>query len=99
MRNVGYNGTMLAALEPNSDSGASGSAKCHEVRKKATWMQSSGGPDKVPLPSERTRVFISYSHQDKQQLERLQVHLKQQLERGLVDCWDDTKIPPGTDWL
>jgi hypothetical protein len=40
---------------------------------------------------ERTKVFISYSHQDKPWLERLRVHLKP-LERDLdIDIWDDSK--------
>jgi chaperonin GroEL len=47
---------------------------------------------------ERTKVFISYSHQDKPWLERLHVHLKP-LQRDLdIDIWDDSKIKPGTKW-
>jgi hypothetical protein len=47
----------------------------------------------------RTKVFISYSHQDISWLERLQVHLKP-LERDFsLDIWDDRKIQAGSKWL
>ncbi len=47
---------------------------------------------------ERTQVFISYSHQDKHWLERLQVHLKPLERKGLLERWDDTRIKPGMRW-
>ena len=37
-------------------------------------------------------IFISYSHKDKEYLERLQVHLKSLERDGIIDYWDDTKI-------
>lgn len=46
----------------------------------------------------RTNVFISYSHRDKEALERLQVHLKPEMREGNVDVWDDTRIEPGQRW-
>lgn len=48
--------------------------------------------------SERTTVFISYSHKDKKWLDRLQVHLKPLEREGLITRWDDTLIKPGTHW-
>jgi len=48
--------------------------------------------------SERDKVFISYSHEDKKWLHRLQVHLKPLSREGKVDWWDDTKISPGLKW-
>jgi len=43
-------------------------------------------------------VFISYSHQDVQWLDRLRVHLKF-LERDHdVEVWDDRQIAPGSTW-
>src|SRR5215203_5577922 len=49
-------------------------------------------------PSTRTKVFISYSHADKEWLERLKRHLKPLIRDGRLDCWDDTHIRPGDDW-
>jgi TIR domain len=49
--------------------------------------------------SRRTRVFISYSHEDRGWLDRLQVHLKAKENQGIkIDWWADTKIKAGTKW-
>lgn len=47
----------------------------------------------------RTKVFISYSHNDIAWLERLQVHLKPLERDGFIERWDDTCIKPGEKWL
>ena len=52
----------------------------------------------APSPSTRTKVFISYSHADKDWLDRLKRHLKPLVREGNLDCWDDTHIRPGDDW-
>src|SRR3954466_183282 len=52
----------------------------------------------APSPSTRTKVFISYSHADKEWLDRLQRHLKPLVREGRLECWDDTHIRPGDDW-
>ena len=52
----------------------------------------------TPSPSTRTKVFISYSHADKEWLDRLRRHLKPLVREGNLDCWDDTHIRPGDDW-
>src|SRR3954465_11426978 len=49
-------------------------------------------------PSIRTKVFISYSHADKDWLDRLKRHLRPLVREGNLDCWDDTHIQPGDDW-
>ena len=51
----------------------------------------------APNP-ERTKVFISYSHQDAQWLKRLHVHLRPLVRNSTIDLWDDTKISPGSQW-
>ena len=51
------------------------------------------------IPSEpRSSIFISYSHKDREYLERLQVHLKPLEEAGLIEVWDDTRIKAGDKW-
>ena len=44
------------------------------------------------------KLFVSYSHQDKKWLERLQVHFKALERDGTIDVWDDTDIKMGDDW-
>jgi len=45
---------------------------------------------------ERNKVFISYSHLDKEYLNDIQRHFKPFLNH--IDYWDDTKILPGQKW-
>jgi len=50
---------------------------------------------------QRTTLFISYSHADKEwleRLERLKRHLKPSIRDGSLDSWDDTRIRPGDEW-
>jgi hypothetical protein len=52
-------------------------------------------PEKV----ERDKVFVSYSHKDKDWLERVQTHLKVLKNLGVtVNLWDDAQIKPGMKW-
>ena len=44
------------------------------------------------------KIFVSYSHKDKEWLERLQVHLKPLKRDGTIDLWDDTRIQTGDHW-
>lgn len=46
----------------------------------------------------RSKVFISYSHEDAKWLKMLIVHLAQLERIGLLDRWDDTRIKPGQRW-
>lgn len=48
--------------------------------------------------SERTHVFVSYSHQDAEWLRRLRVHLRPLEIDHEVEIWDDTMIEPGLLW-
>jgi hypothetical protein len=43
-------------------------------------------------------IFISYSHKDKEWLEKLQVHLKPLFPEGGISVWDDTRLQPGSLW-
>ena len=50
------------------------------------------------LEEGRRKVFISYSHKDRDWLERLQIYLRPLELAGLVELWDDMKIRPGVLW-
>ena len=46
----------------------------------------------------RDQVFISYSHQDQDWLQKLQTMLAPLTRKGTINIWDDTKIKPGAKW-
>jgi internalin A len=46
----------------------------------------------------RKQVFISYSHEDKKWLERLQTMLRPLVREELIKTWADTEIKPGAKW-
>lgn len=46
----------------------------------------------------RPNVFISYSHSDRDYLDRLLVHLKPLEKEGLIDLWVDTRLRAGDRW-
>ncbi|MEZ9325977.1 toll/interleukin-1 receptor domain-containing protein [Vibrio cyclitrophicus] len=51
------------------------------------------------LPSiQRQKVFVSYSHADRDYLDRLLVHLKPLEKLGALDVWEDSKIMTGAHW-
>lgn len=47
----------------------------------------------------RHKAFISYSHADREYLDRLLVHLKPLKNLGLIDVWEDSQIKTGDKWL
>jgi hypothetical protein len=51
------------------------------------------------LPSKvRDKVFISYSHNDKEWLGKIQVMLKPLVRNKAIILWDDTHIEAGAKW-
>jgi len=52
----------------------------------------------MALASERTRIFISYSHRDQRYLDELHAHLAFFEKKGDIDFWDDTRIQAGSRW-
>jgi hypothetical protein len=46
----------------------------------------------------RRRVFISYSHKDREWLQKLHTYLKPHMRNASIAVWDDTKIKSGTKW-
>ena len=47
---------------------------------------------------DRDRVFISYSHEDRDWLKQLNKHLKPYVRAATISVWDDTRIPTGGKW-
>ncbi|MBI4662781.1 MAG: toll/interleukin-1 receptor domain-containing protein [Verrucomicrobia bacterium] len=47
----------------------------------------------------RDQVFISYSHKDKEWLEKFQIALKPLVRTVPITVWDDTRIQPGQKWM
>ena len=46
----------------------------------------------------RTNVFVSYSHDDREWLNRFSQHIAVLERRELVDVWSDARIAAGEDW-
>lgn len=46
----------------------------------------------------RQNVFVSYSHNDVEYLDRLLVHLKPLEKAGLLELWVDTRLRAGDKW-
>lgn len=74
-----------------------------DVKKQLDKIEKELSPDErkqIPKSKSviRTKVFISYSHEDEQWLEKLQIYLKPLEKRGLVERWDDTQIKAGMKW-
>jgi len=46
----------------------------------------------------RDQVFVSYSHANKDWLQRFQTMLKPLVRGKRIELWDDTKIKPGAKW-
>jgi len=55
-------------------------------------------PRRAREDSTRDQVFISYSHKDKEWLERLQIMLKPLVRKNSIAVWDDTTIQAGSRW-
>lgn len=52
----------------------------------------------APPAPPRKKLFVSYSHADKEWLDRLRVHLKPLEKAGKIDFWDDSRIAIGAKW-
>ena len=46
----------------------------------------------------RDQVFISYAHDDREWLDKIQVHLKPHVRYGQLRVWADSEISAGTRW-
>ena len=45
----------------------------------------------------KSHIFISYSHNDQEYLDRILVHLKR-IEKVGIDTWSDLRLRPGDQW-
>ncbi len=54
--------------------------------------------ERIREDSEKPTVFVSYSHVDKEYLQRFSVHAKPLERKGIVDIWVDSKIKAGDKW-
>jgi len=61
-------------------------------------MQSGMNVDMPSKGEERNQVFISYSHRDKEWLQKFQVMLKPTIRKQKITVWDDTGIKVGAKW-
>lgn len=52
----------------------------------------------MSLPSRRDQLFISYSHADRQWVDRLQTMIRPLVRHNGLLLWDDSRIPPGSKW-
>jgi hypothetical protein len=52
----------------------------------------------VNTRTKRNQIFISYSHNDLDYLQRLMIHLKPLERNGSIDVWVDTRIKSGEKW-
>ncbi len=63
------------------------------------FIDTSGHRSRPSIPAaERTKIFISYSHQDAVWLEHVRVSLKPYVRGSLLSCWDDANIEKGENW-
>ena len=48
--------------------------------------------------TKRDKIFISYSHKDNRLFEEFKTMMAPAIRDGIVDVWDDKRIPPGAKW-
>lgn len=92
-RNVVVNYFATGKFEP-----APSISEEHKLVKIADELASADSSLSHNIPAQKLRVFISYSHLDKNCLDRLLVHLKPMENQNLIDCWSDKKIKIGEKW-
>jgi WD40 repeat protein len=84
----------LRLVEPQR----AGQSKTKVKNLKSEDLKSGRGKAKHVKKPTRDQVSISYSHEDRVWLERLQTHLKPYVRNATIAAWDDTQIRTGTKW-
>jgi hypothetical protein len=59
---------------------------------------SAPSPDAMTTPPQRHKLFISYSHKDREWVERLSITLRPLEQRHGLERWDDSRIQAGMVW-
>jgi hypothetical protein len=57
-------------------------------------IQASSGAIEPP----QAKVFVSYSHEDKDWLDQFKLMIDPLIQQGIIDLWDDDRIAPGKLW-
>jgi hypothetical protein len=92
------NGIQISGGSFNADNLAVGNqARALKELHSSEWAKEIGRETKQAASS-RAKVFVSYSHKDAKWVERLRVHIKPFEQKGIIELWDDSKIPIGTKW-
>jgi TIR domain len=52
-----------------------------------------------PESRRKNRIFVSYSHKNKDWIERLQIMMNPFMRKDELELWDDTRLQPGQKWL
>ena len=59
------------------------------------------GRERIPRPPKATppfKIFVAYSHQDGEWLEKLETGLLPLERQGVIEYWSDRRLIPGEDW-
>lgn len=54
--------------------------------------------DKIAARMSRNKIFVSYSHKDARLFDEFKTMMAPAIQNGVVDLWDDKKIPIGSKW-
>ncbi|MEO0683505.1 MAG: TIR domain-containing protein [Cyanobacteria bacterium J06649_11] len=76
----------------------SGGDSSREIRALQPPIEENSGTSARKADEQRTRIFISYSHKDREWLERIKHMLNPAIRGHKIDIWDDTRIQPGSNW-
>lgn len=86
--------TELTEAGPPSAKASDASREIHS----SADLSVSDAPVEDQKKAKRSGIFVSYSHQDKKWLEKLQTMLKPLVRKGSIYVWTDTNIQTGTKW-
>jgi internalin A len=56
-------------------------------------------PDAMTTPVQRHQLCISYSHEDREWVDRLRTVLRPVERSDGLDLWDDSRIEAGAQWM